>query len=33
VRAVQRADLEELQALPWLPDSVAAAVYEALHRN
>lgn len=33
VRAVQRADLEELQALPWLPDAVAAAVYEALHRN
>jgi excinuclease ABC subunit C len=33
VRAVQRADLEELRALPWLPDAVAAAVYEAVHRN
>jgi excinuclease ABC subunit C len=30
VRAVQRADLATLQALPWLPDSVAEAVYEAL---
>jgi excinuclease ABC subunit C len=30
-RAVTRASLEELQALPWLPDAVAAAVYEALH--
>jgi excinuclease ABC subunit C len=33
VRAVQRADLEDLRALPWLPDAVAAAVYEAVHRN
>ncbi|HPU38488.1 MAG TPA: excinuclease ABC subunit C, partial [Microthrixaceae bacterium] len=31
VRAVQAADLAALQALAWLPDSVAAAVYEALH--
>jgi excinuclease ABC subunit C len=31
VRAVQAADLQVLQALPWLPDTVAAAVYEALH--
>jgi excinuclease ABC subunit C len=31
VRAVQAADLETLQALPWLPDTVAAAVYDALH--
>jgi excinuclease ABC subunit C len=33
VRAVQRAELEDLRALPWLPDAVAAAVYEAVHRN
>jgi excinuclease ABC subunit C len=31
VRAVQAADLATLQALPWLPDSVADAVYDALH--
>ena len=31
VRAVQAADLETLQALPWLPDTVAAAVYDLLH--
>jgi excinuclease ABC subunit C len=31
VRAVQAADLETLRALPWLPDTVAAAVYDALH--
>jgi excinuclease ABC subunit C len=32
VTAVKRASLEELQALPWLPDAVAASVYAALHR-
>lgn len=31
VAAVRAAALEDLQALPWLPDSVAAAVYEKLH--
>lgn len=31
VRAVKQASLEELRALPWLPDSVADAVWEALH--
>jgi excinuclease ABC subunit C len=31
VRAVQRASLDELEALPWLPDAVAAAVYESTH--
>ena len=33
VRAVQRAGLEELKSLGWLPDSVAENVYEALHRG
>ncbi len=28
VRKVQRATVEELQALPWLPDAVAIAVYQ-----
>ena len=28
VRKVQRASFEELVALSWLPDAVAAAVYE-----
>ena len=32
--AVQaRPTLDELQALPWLPDAVADAVYEKLHRH
>jgi excinuclease ABC subunit C len=31
VRALKVAPLEELTALSWLPDSVAAAVYEKLH--
>jgi excinuclease ABC subunit C len=31
VRAVTRASLEELKALPWLPDSVAEAVVEKLN--
>jgi excinuclease ABC subunit C len=30
-RAVARATLDELKALPWLPDAVAEAVYEAVH--
>ena len=32
VRAVQRACLEDLQALSWLPDKVAQAVFDKLHR-
>lgn len=31
VRAVKSAELDQLQSLSWLPDSVAAAVYEKLH--
>jgi excinuclease ABC subunit C len=31
VRAVQAASVQELRALPWLPDRVADAVYEHLH--
>ncbi len=31
VRAVQRAELHELKALPWLPDAVAENVHAALH--
>ncbi|MEJ5255562.1 MAG: excinuclease ABC subunit UvrC [Acidimicrobiales bacterium] len=31
VTAVRRASLEELQALSWLPDQVAQAVYQKLH--
>jgi len=31
VRAVQQASLEDLQALPWLPDAVAAAVHAKVH--
>ena len=31
VNAVKRASLEELEALSWLPDQVARAVYEHLH--
>ena len=32
VAAVKAASLEELQALTWLPDAVAEAVYEKIHR-
>jgi len=31
VAGVKRATLEELQALSWLPDAVASAVYEKIH--
>ena len=31
VRAVQQATLDELTALPWLPDTVAAAVHAKIH--
>ena len=31
VNAVKQASLEQLQALSWLPDTVAAAVYDHLH--
>ena len=31
MRRVKAASLEQLRALPWLPDPVAAAVYEKLH--
>jgi excinuclease ABC subunit C len=31
VAAVKKASLEDLQALSWLPDEVARAVYEKLH--
>jgi excinuclease ABC subunit C len=31
LRAVRGAELEELRALPWLPDGVAGAVYAHLH--
>ena len=31
VRGVGRASLEDLKALPWLPDAVAEAVYDTLH--
>ncbi len=31
VNAVKRAALAELQALPWLPDTVARAVYDKIH--
>ena len=31
VRALRQASEEDLRALPWLPDRVAAAVYERLH--
>ncbi len=33
VRAVQRASLDDLTALPWLPDAVAEAVYATAHRE
>ena len=32
VRAVQAASLDDLRALPWLPDAVARSVYDKLHR-
>ena len=32
VRAVQKASLEDLQALSWLPDEVAEAVYTKVHK-
>src|SRR5690606_10320259 len=32
VRAVKVAALEELQALPWLPDTVAKAVHDKIHK-
>ena len=31
VKAVRAASLEDLKALPWLPDSVAEAVHAKLH--
>ena len=31
VRRVKAAELEELQALGWLPDAVAQAVYDHTH--
>ena len=31
VQAVRRATVEELLALPWLPDGVGRALYEHLH--
>jgi excinuclease ABC subunit C len=31
VKAVKQASLEDLQALPWLPDKVGQAVYDHLH--
>jgi len=33
VRAVQRAELQELKALSWLPDKVAENVHATLHNN
>ncbi|MGH9075292.1 MAG: excinuclease ABC subunit UvrC, partial [Acidimicrobiales bacterium] len=32
VKAARAASLEELSALPWLPDAVAGAVFERLHQ-
>ncbi|PZS24072.1 MAG: excinuclease ABC subunit C, partial [Acidimicrobiales bacterium] len=32
VKGVRAASLEALRSLPWLPDPVATAVYESLHR-
>jgi hypothetical protein len=32
VRAVQRASMDDLKALSWLPDEVAAAVFAKVHR-
>jgi excinuclease ABC subunit C len=33
VRAVQRATLDELRALPWLPDAVAVSTWEHIHQR
>ncbi|MEO6317434.1 MAG: excinuclease ABC subunit UvrC [Acidimicrobiales bacterium] len=33
MRAVKEASLEQLQALSWLPDAVAAAVHDKIHRS
>jgi excinuclease ABC subunit C len=33
VRAVQQAPLEVLQRLPWLPDAVAQAVHDKIHKS
>jgi excinuclease ABC subunit C len=33
VNAVKRASLEELQALPWLPEAVARAVHDKIHKS
>jgi excinuclease ABC subunit C len=33
VNAVRQASLEELQSLPWLPQAVARAVHEKVHRS
>jgi excinuclease ABC subunit C len=33
VRAVKQAALEDLQALPWLPDTVARAVHDKIHNG
>jgi excinuclease ABC subunit C len=32
VNAVKQASLEDLRALSWLPDEVAEAVYDKIHR-
>jgi excinuclease ABC subunit C len=32
VAAVKQATLTELRALPWLPDAVAQAVHDKIHR-
>ena len=31
VRAVKQASLQQLKALPWLPDAVAEAIYARFH--
>jgi excinuclease ABC subunit C len=31
VNAVKRASLDELRSIPWLPESVAEALYAKLH--
>jgi excinuclease ABC subunit C len=33
VKAVKQASKEELAALPWLPDGVAANIYSRLHQT
>ncbi|HET9557576.1 MAG TPA: excinuclease ABC subunit C, partial [Actinomycetota bacterium] len=32
VTAVKRAELDQLQSLAWLPDTVAQAVYDKIHK-